>query len=220
MSPASFYDTSESHGHLLSPQETLWHQQVGLAQAPIESLLSQSCGAPTIKLGWGAWHGVQSSHCCGRTSAISFSHLWVTHPGSMGFDYIASVLLLPFCCGFFFVSLDIEWLFFLVDSVFVIDGLMVAQPSVMILVRSWEDESSGSFYSTILYLSSPFQTFGCISCTFFSQSKFSELYLIYHCQSFISLILKTCLQQATGNKKDWGKLHVRTSMSDQLDLMN
>ena len=69
----------------LSPnaRQTLW--------APSKSgdCFPQSCGAPAIKphwpskpnylgapppddrpLHWGAWHGAQSSHSCGRTSAI------------------------------------------------------------------------------------------------------------------------------------------------------
>ena len=36
---------------------------------------------------------------------------FVENPGGTGFDYIASVALLPSCCGFFFVSLDIGDLF-------------------------------------------------------------------------------------------------------------
>ena len=70
-------------------------------------------GAPphgTWPLDWGAWCGTQSFHSCGRTSVIYlFSSLQVAHLGSVGFDYIANA---PPSHGFFFVSLDIKYLFF------------------------------------------------------------------------------------------------------------
>ena len=48
--------------------------------------------------------GVQNLHNSGRTSLVLlFSSLWVTYPAGMGFDFIVIVLLLPSCCGFFFV---------------------------------------------------------------------------------------------------------------------
>ena len=54
--------------------------------------------------GWKACCGVQNLHNSGRTSLVLlFSSLWVTYPAGMGFDFIVIVLLLPSCCGFFFV---------------------------------------------------------------------------------------------------------------------
>ena len=156
MSFTSFYHPRESHNHLLSPQETLQGQQVGLSQAPIESLLFpwdpvytgpcvhpprveslfppvlwSSCSqallafkakcfgvlfsqCQTPRLGSLAW--CQRCHFCGRTSVIQlFASLCITHLGGMGFDYLACVPLLP-SHGFFFMSLDVEYLFFFVDS--------------------------------------------------------------------------------------------------------
>jgi len=49
---------------------------------------------------------------CGRTSSTKlFSSLWLTHLDSMVFDYILSATLLPSHCGFFFMSLDVSYLF-------------------------------------------------------------------------------------------------------------
>ena len=87
---------------------------------------SQSHGAPAVKpcwsskpnaleslppdaghLGWGDWRGTQRS----RTPAMYlFSSLWDAHASGMGFDNLLSALLLS--RGFFFMSLDVEYLFF------------------------------------------------------------------------------------------------------------
>ena len=78
-------------------------------QAPLTFKAKYSGGSTSWF--WGACHGAQSSHSCGRTSVTwLFSSLWVTHLGGMGFGYITSVPLIPSHCGFFFVSLDVEYL--------------------------------------------------------------------------------------------------------------
>ena len=71
--------------------------------------LPQSCGSPVIK-SWGLLvllldpqagkpnDTSQNLHNSGRTSLLlSFSRLWVTHPASMGFDFLMIAPLLPSC---------------------------------------------------------------------------------------------------------------------------
>lgn len=60
--------------------------------------------------------------------------------GDTGFDYITCAPPPPSCCGFFFVYLDIEYIF---------DGfwsflLLVSQQLVVILLSSWKEVSSRS----------------------------------------------------------------------------
>ena len=101
-------------------------------------------------LGWRDW--LPSSEWGSELSLMweNFCNLivlqFVENPGGMGFDYTASVALLPSCCGFFFVSLDIGDLFWY-TPVFCINDYSAL---VVILVWSWEEVSSGSFYSSIL----------------------------------------------------------------------
>ena len=64
-----------------------------------------------------------------------------------GFDYIASEHFLPSHCGFFFMSLAVD-LFGTFQSFL----SMLVQQLVVILVCSWEEVSSRSFYSPILLL--------------------------------------------------------------------
>ena len=52
------------------------------------------------------------THSCGRMPVIELvSRLWVAHSEGMGFDYIVSVPLLSSCFHFFFMSLNVEYLF-------------------------------------------------------------------------------------------------------------
>ena len=129
----------------------------------------QSCGAPAFKpcwpskakysgappsdagpSGWGAWRGANNSSVAELlwyNYLPVFSSLWVNHLGGMGFDYIVSVPLLPSRSGFFFMSLAVEFLFGRFQS----SLLMVVQQLVVILVCSWEELNTRSFYSTILF---------------------------------------------------------------------
>ena len=90
-------------------------------QAPL-NFKAECSGAPPPNagpLGRRAWLGAQSSHSCGRISVIQlFSSLWVAHPGGMGFDYTSHAPLLPSCPGFFFMSLDVEYLFLVGSDLF------------------------------------------------------------------------------------------------------
>ena len=83
----------------------------------LESCLPQSCGNTIIKShwpsrsyslgipspfvrspGWKAWHGFPKLHHSERTSLVLlFSSLWVTHPLGIGFDFIVTAPLLPYC---------------------------------------------------------------------------------------------------------------------------
>ena len=42
---------------------------------------------------------------------VLFSSLWIIHLGGMGFDYMMSVPFLLSHCVFFFMALDVEYLF-------------------------------------------------------------------------------------------------------------
>ena len=99
-------------------------------------------GAPPSAIrasGWRTWLGAQSSNSCGRTSAMwLISSLWIVHLVCMGFDYIASTPFLPSCFCLFFISLDVEYLFWPL-SVFFIDGSS-AVFCVCILLRGGEPE--------------------------------------------------------------------------------
>ena len=55
----------------------------------------------------------------------------------MGFDYIVSDLLLPPHCGFFFISLDVEYIFWYVP-IFFIDGSSAVSCDFGVLVRGGE----------------------------------------------------------------------------------
>ena len=131
-------------GTLPPPQETQQDQEVGLSQvsmgaAALLPLKAKFLGAPPIDArppGWGDWCGAQNFHSCGWISVIYlFSSLLIAHPGGMGFDYITSVPLLPFC-------FDCRISFFCQFPVFFL--LMVVQQLLLILVFSWEDMSSRS----------------------------------------------------------------------------
>ena len=64
----------------------------------------------------------------GRTSVIYLSpSLWVAHLCGMGFDYTVSGMLLPFHHGFFFMSLDVEYLFWYVPVLFFFLSMVVEQ---------------------------------------------------------------------------------------------
>ena len=106
---------------------------------------SLRCQTPRLEsLGW-----AQSSHSFGRTSVIwLFPCLWVTHQRGMEFDYIMimSVPLLSSYCGFFFISLSVEYLFWWAPAFL----LMVVQLLAVISVCLWEEMSSGFFCSVLL----------------------------------------------------------------------
>ena len=63
--------------------------------------------------GCAAWHGALNSDSCRRTSAIYYSPVYGPLPGCQGCDYIVSAHLLSSRCGFFFMSLDVDYLFLL-----------------------------------------------------------------------------------------------------------
>ena len=78
-----------------SPVEVLQSNPPGL-QGQIPCL---SVGTP----GWVAWLWVLNLHNSARTSLVLlFSSLGVTHSAGMGCD-VVMIVLLPSCCGFFFV---------------------------------------------------------------------------------------------------------------------
>ena len=57
----------------------------------------------------------------------------------MGFDYIINVPLLPSCCGFFFMFLDVEYLF-RQGLVFFIDGCSAFSCVCGVLMRGGESK--------------------------------------------------------------------------------
>ena len=78
-----------------------------------------------------------------RTSLILlFSSLWVTHPASMGFDFIMIVPLLPSCCSFFFAfGCGVS---FLVGSSVLLSMLFQQLVAILVLL---EEEMSAHIYT-------------------------------------------------------------------------
>ena len=99
---------------------------------------------------WAAWPGAQSSHSCGRASAVNlFSNVWVSHLRGVGWEFITSAPPpSPWVCSLYLRM----WNIFLVGSSLLL--LMVFQNLVVILVSSGEQVSSSSFYPTALLIKS------------------------------------------------------------------
>ena len=92
----------------------LEHTRFCLYPSRVESLFPPVCGSSIVKFhwpsrsvsvgipspfarypGWEAWHGSQNLHNSRRTSLVLLSSsLWVTHPTSMGFDFMVTAALL------------------------------------------------------------------------------------------------------------------------------
>ena len=124
--------------HLFPP--VLWSSPAGLQSQMLWGLIPLMPDPPA----WGAWHGLGTHSWENLCDPVIFQFLghpsmWSSiHPGT-GFDYIMSASLLQSCCGLFFVFGS--WTSLLVGSG---SGLlMVVQYSVVILVFSWEEVSSG-----------------------------------------------------------------------------
>ena len=122
-----------SHCRSRLSQETLQHQQVGLVQSPVGSLLlapgswcvqdfvcafrvsvSQSCESPVIKSCWSSKSdslvllpdsqaGKPDMGLRTFTTVGELPRLWAAYPAVMGFDFTMAMSLLLSRCGFSFV---------------------------------------------------------------------------------------------------------------------
>lgn len=88
--------------------------RISVASSPVELLLSRLAGLQSQML-WELLFPVLDldtrEHGVRLRALTLVGSLWVTHPDGMGCGYTKRAPLLLSHCGFFFISLDVEYLF-------------------------------------------------------------------------------------------------------------
>ena len=134
------------HKILFAPSKTVSLSSMEVLIKSCWASRSDSLGIASLFVrspGWEACHGVQNLPNSGKTSlVVSFSRLWVTQPVGIGFDFVVNLLLLPFCCGCFFVFG--HGVSFLVHSSVLLS--MIVQQLVAILVLLQEELNAKAKY--------------------------------------------------------------------------